>query len=95
MHLLRLTIFSIVHVGLAASGVAETQLSMEYPPLEVDPPQAKTVSGAVKGAYCGSATIDPCNWYVRPPNGSFTAPGKFGSVLIVAKVFSSKILASL
>jgi hypothetical protein len=46
-----LTILSIVHVGFAASGKVDTQLSMAYPPFEVDPPQAKIPIGSVYGAY--------------------------------------------
>jgi hypothetical protein len=41
------TILSIIQTGFAASGCVDTQLSIAYPPFEVEPPQASTPSGSV------------------------------------------------
>ena len=85
---------SIVH-SVATSGCMETQSSRAMPAYGVDPPQICTVNGSEYGACGGRRTAVPSSGYVRPPRKLSTEPGMLGSCFVVAKVCSSKILASL
>ncbi len=90
-----LTIRSRVHFASGTSGAMDTQLSSATSGPGTDPPQIRMVSGSVYGAYCGISMAVPSIGYERPPAGLLTAAGILGSVLVVAKVLSSRMRASL
>ena len=83
------------HFGAAGPDCVETQLSRAMPAYGLDSSHFSTVNESRYGAYCGKPTVNSSSGCVRPFGKLLTKPGMSGSCAVVAKVLSSKVLASL